>query len=219
MEENLRQRAKSQLIRVTMPNGEVICYNRSLETYLEVLRKIGSENFPKINLTAAGKSFFSKEIYPEFKNTMKEVCDEWYVIITGGTPGMYMQLRSIAQQLGLNMEVEIGDNFITQKANVSRTRKSDDKLMVKLPDGNYIAGENPIDTLLETIYYIGPEVIMRKGLEYKSKPIVTRKKQFNGQVQVGSDMWLNVPGTTKEKYKMLVIINIMMKLGLEITLL
>ena len=219
MEENLRQRTKPKLLRVTMPDGEVICYNRSSETFIAALKRIGSENFSKIDLNAAGLPFFSKEIHPQFKNTMKEVCDGWYVIMTGGTPGRYIQLKSIAKQLGINMEVELGEDFITQKAetNLSK-RKRDDKLLVKFPDGSYAAGENPIDTLIDAVWQIGVENIRRKELEYKGKPIITLTKQFNGQVQVGGRMWLTVPSQTKDKYQMLRTINLMMKLGLEITI-
>ncbi len=219
MEDSLRQREKTRLLRITMPDGEVICYNRSSETFIEALRKLGSENYSKIKLMVAGVPFFSKEIYPKFKDTMKELCDGWYVVMTGGTSGRYIQLRSIAQQLGINMEVELGDNFITTKAKTEHTRaKRDDKLLVKFPSGEYAAGENPIDTLIDAIWQIEPEKILRKELEYKGKPIITLSKKFNGQVQVGKNYWLTVPGTTKEKYKMLSIINLMMKLGLEITL-
>ena len=117
------------------------------------------------------------------------------------------------------MEVEIGDNFITQKAAVSlRGRKRDDKLLVKFPNGEYAAGENPIDTLIDAIWQIGPENIRRKELEYKGKPIITLTKQYNGQVQVGQNFWLTVPGQTKDKYKMLLIINALMKLGLEVSI-
>lgn len=218
MDESLRQRAKSKLLRVTMPDGEVICYNRSSETFIEALRKIGSDYF-QINLKVSGLPFFSKEIYPLFKDTMKEVCDGWYVVMVGGTSGRYIQLRSIAQQLGINMEVELGDNFITQKAKTDlSSRKRDNKLLVKFPNGEYAAGDNPIDTLIDAIWQIGPENIRRKELQYKGKPIITSSKQFNGQVQVGNNMWLTVPGQTKDKYQMLRIISIMMKLDLEIAI-
>ncbi len=220
MEDSLRQREKSRLLRVTMPDGTVICYNRSSETFIEALRKLGSEHYSKINLMVAGVPFFSKEIYPNFKDSMKELCDGWFVVMTGGTSGRYIQLRSIAQQLGINMEVELGDNFVTTKAKTEYIRvKRDDKLLVKFPNGEYAAGENPIDTLIDAIWQVDPEKILRKELEYKGKPIITLSKKFNGQVQVGKNFWLTVPGTTKEKFKMLSIINLMMKLGLEITIL
>ena len=219
MEDQLRQREKSRLLRVTMPDGEVICYNRSLETFIEVLRKIGSDKFPLIDLKVRELPFFSKEIYPQFKNTMKEVCDGWYVIITGGTSGLYIQLRSIAKQLGIDMEVELGDNFITQKKEVNLSgRKRDNKLLVKFPNGEYAAGENPIDTLIDAIWQIGPETIKRKEIRYKDKPIITSSKMYNGQIQVGQNLWLTVPVSTKDKFRMLRIIDSMMRLGLEITI-
>ena len=219
MDENLRQRAKTRLLRVTMPDGEVICYNRSSETFIEALKRIGSEHFPQINLRVAGLPFFSKEIYPEFKNTMKEVCDGWYVVMTGGTSGKYIQLRSIATQLGINMEVELGNNFITQKIKTDFSdRKRDKKLLVKFSNGESVVGENPACSLIEAIRLIGPENIRRKELEYKGKPIITLAKQFNGQVQVGQNLWLTVPMQTKDKYKMLRIIDVMMKLGIEVSI-
>ena len=51
------------------------------------------------------------------------------------------------------------------------------------------------------------------------KPIITYAKVYNGQVQVDKDKWLIVPGQTKDKYKMLSFINMMMRLGLEINIL
>jgi hypothetical protein len=219
MEEDMRQRAKARLLRVTMPDGEVICYNRSSQTFIEALQKIGSENFPKIDLKVAGVPFFSKEIYPKFKDDMKEVCDGWYVVMAGGTSGRYLQLRSIAQKLGINMEVEIGDGFITKKKEIDLSgRKRDTKLLVKFPDGTFAAGENPIDSFLEAIWKIGVDKIARKELEFRGKPIITYSKMYNGQVQVDKDKWLTVPGQTKDKYKLLRFLDMMMRLGLEVNL-
>ena len=63
---------------------------------------------------------------------------------------------SIKKQLGSSMEVEMGSNFITSEAKVvQKSKKKDDKLLVKFPDGEYAAGENPIDTLIDAIWQIG----------------------------------------------------------------
>ena len=117
------------------------------------------------------------------------------------------------------MEVEIGDNFITQKASRDLSgRKRDDKLLVKFPDGTFVAGENPIDTLLDVVWKIGPENIRRKELMFKDKQIITLSKMYNGQVQVGKNMWLTVPSQTKDKYKLLRFLDMMMRLGLEVNI-
>lgn len=219
MEENLRQRATKKLLRVTMPDGTVICHKSAMMTMIDVLVAIGSENFHKITTENCHLPLLSKEIYPRYKDYMKPVCDGWYINAQSDTGQKYMQLTSIKSQLGIAMEVEMGTGFITSGAKVvQKSKKKDDKLLVRFPNGEYAAGENPIDTLIDAIWQIGPDNIRRKELTFKDKPIITLSKQYNGQVQVGQNLWLTVPNQTKDKYKMLRIIDVMMKLGLEISI-
>ena len=219
MEENLRQRATKKLLRVTMPDGTVICHKSATMTMIDVLVAIGSENFPRITTENCHLPLLSKEIYPRYKDYMKPVCDGWYINAQSDTGQKYMQLTSIKSQLEIAMEVEMGTGFITSDAKViQKSKKKDDKLLVKFPNGEYAAGENPIDTLIDAIWQIGPDNIRRKELMFKDKPIITLSKQYNGQVQVGQNLWLTVPNQTKDKYKMLRIIDVMMKLRLEISI-
>ena len=219
MDENLRQRATKKLLRVTMPDGTVICHKSATMTMIDVLIAIGSENFSNITTENCHLPLLSKEIYPRYKEYMKPVCDGWYINAQSDTSQKYMQLISIKKQLGSSMEIEMGSNFITSEAKVvQKPKKKDDKLLVKFPNDEYAWGENPIDTLIDAIWQIGPENIRRKELMFKDKPIITLSKQFNGQVQVGQNYWLTVPNLTKDKYKMLRIIDVMMRLGLEISI-
>lgn len=218
MEENLRQRAKVRMLRVTMPNGEVLCFNKPKQTFMETLRRIGSEHFHRINLKIKGYPLLSKESFSAFKDKTEEVCDGWNVITTGDAGERFIKLRSIAEQLGINMKVEIGDDFTTQKSPTSQTRKSPvRKLKVIFPDDSYLNGEKSIDTFMETVRRIGPEVIKRKEIEYQGKPVITFSKVHNSQVQEGN-YWVSVPGTTNEKYKMLRFLSSKMKLGLEVNI-
>ena len=219
MEENLRQRARKILLRVTLPDGRVICHSNATLTLIDALIGIGSDYYSQIKTECCHLPLLSKEIYPRYKEWMKPIADGWLVNTQSDTRQKYMQLISIKSQLGIEMEVELGMNFITSDVKVEqKSKKKDDKLLVKFPNGEYAAGENPIDTLIDAIWQIGPENIRRKELEYKGKPIITLSKQFNGQIQVGQNYWLTVPGLTKDKYKMLRIIDVMMKLGLEISI-
>lgn len=218
MEENLRQRAKVRMLRVTMPNGEVLCFNKPKQTFMETLRRIGSEHFPLITLRIGACPLLSKESLPNYKKFTEEVCDGWNVITMGNTSDKYYQLRAIAKQLAINMKVEIGDDFITQKAPAKQTRKKPvSKLKVIFPDNSFLNGENSINTFVETIRRIGPEVIKRKEIEYQGKPVITFSKVHNSQVQEGN-YWVSVPGTTNEKYKMLRFLSSKMKLGLEVNI-
>ncbi len=219
MDDNLRQRATKKLLRVTLPDGKVICHKSATMTMIDALVGIGSENFSKITTENCHLPLLSREIYPRYKDWMKPVVDGWYVNIQSDTQQKYMQLISIKTQLGLKMEIELGTDFITSDMKVvQKSKKKDDKLLVKFPNGEYAAGENPIDTLIDAIWQIGPDNIRRKELTFKDKPIITLSKQYNGQVQVGQNYWLTVPNQTKDKYKMLRIIDVMMKLGLEISI-
>lgn len=219
MDENLRQRATRKLLRVTMPDGKVICYKSATMTLIDALVAIGEENFSKITTENCHLPLLSKEIYPRYKDYMKPVCNGWYVNAQSDTQQKYMQLISIRTQLGLQMEVEVGTDYETSDEKViQKQKKKDDKLLVKFPSGEYAAGENPIDTLIDAIWQIGPEIIQRKELMFKNKNIITPIKKYNGQVQVGENMWLTVPNSTKDKYKMLRIIDAMLRLRLEITI-
>lgn len=220
MENNsLRQRAKKKLLRVTCPNGKVICHKSVTMTFIDVLREIGSCHYDKISLEIGHCPMLSKEIYPQFKEYMKQVADGWYVNIQSDTHQKYMQLTSIKNQLELQMEIEIGSDFITSDVKVEqKSKKRDYKLLVKFPDGEFVGGENPIDTFLETIWKIGIEDVFRKGLEYSGKTLITTRKQYNGQVQIDKGYWLTVPPQTKDKFKMLRILDAIMRLNLEISM-
>lgn len=219
MDENLRQRAQKKLLRVTLPDGKVLCYKSATVTLIETLVAIGSQHFDEINLESCHLPLLSKEIYPRYKEWMKPVTDGWYINTQSDTSQKYLQLRSIKDQLGLNIEVEIGTDFITSDDKViQRTKKAEDKLLVKFPDGSYVAGESVTESFLETIWKIGPDDIKRKDLEFMGKPIITLSKMANTQIQVGVNRWLTVPNTTKDKCRMLRYISTLMKLNLEISI-
>ena len=161
----------------------------------------------------------SKEIYPKFKDYMKPVSDGWYVNIQSDTAQKYLQLNSIKDELGLDIDIEVGSEFITSDVKVVQKGKTrSDKLLVKFPDGEFIGGENPIDTFLESIWKIGTDNIFRKGLQYKDKPLITTRKQYNSQIQIDKNYWLTIPPQTKDKFKMLRIIDAVMRLNLEVSI-
>lgn len=219
MEDNLRQRAKKKLLRVTLPDGKVICHKSATMTFIEALVEIGSCNYDKITIELCHQPLFSKEIYPQFEKWMKPLCDGWYVNTQSDTVQKYMQLNSIKKQLNLDIEIEMGTDFITSDVKiVNKPKKRDKKLLVKFPDGEYIGGENPIDTFLETIWKIGVDELRRKGIEYCGKPLITFSKQFKGQVQVDEKSWLTIPPQTKDKLKMLRIIGLTLRLNIEVSI-
>lgn len=212
-------RAKNLMLRVTFPNGKIFCYRNATDTFLDVLREIGIEQLQNVKLDVCYLPIFGKEIYPKFKDCMKPLCDGWYVNTQSDTSQKYMQLSSIKQQLNLDIKLEIGKDFVPQeKKKTIRQRVAKDNLLVKLPNGEYVGGENPKDTFLEAIWEIGPNKIKQKGLEFAGRTLMTTTQLYPNQIQVDKDIWVYVPNSTKDKYKVLRVIAVALNINLEITL-
>lgn len=218
-EEKHRVRAKKKLIRVTFLNGKVICYNNTTSTMINVLTEIGSDKFPAINLELCHLPLLSKEIYPQYKEWMKPVCDGWYLNAQSNSDSKYLQLRSINEQFSLGLNIELGTDFETEKKPIKEKKsRTKDKLLVKFPDGEYVGNDSAMETFLEVVWKLGIDDIMRKNLTWGSNSLITTSKVINSQVQVGENRWIIVPGTTKDKVKLLRVIMALLHTNLEITI-
>lgn len=218
MEENkVRQRAKSKKLRVTFPDGRVICYPRAVDTFVAVLREIGSQQFPEITLEMSHLPLLSREIYPEFKNWMKPVCDGWYVNNQSSNDQKYMQLRSIGKSLDLGLTVELGEDFEPQQnPGKERTRKSKSKLSVRLGEADeWLCGANMQETFIMVIKEIGIDEVMKRNIGSGGRDLITRYRQSAAQVEIADNRWLNVPGTTRDKLKLLKVIASHLRLKIE----
>ena len=218
MEEVKRGRAKKKLIRVTFPSGKVICYKSTTDTMVAVVQELGEVIFSKIQLELCHLPLVSKEIYPKYRKWMKPICDGWYINTQSNSDSKFLELKAINDQLSLNLNIELGDDFeADDNPNKEKRTKSKDKLLVKFPDGQYFANNSTLDTFLEVVWEIGIDNIRRKELSWGGNPLVTTSKMFNNQVQVDSQRWIIVPNTTKDKVKLLRVIGAMLHINMEIT--
>lgn len=218
MEEVKRGRAKKKLLRVTFPNGKVLCYKNTADTMIATLQELGDDVIANIKLELCHLPLLSKEIYLKYKEWMKPVCNGWYLNTQSNSDSKYLQLNAINEQLSLGLTVELGDDFETQdNPNKERRTKTKDKLLVKFPDGQYFANNSATDTFLEVIWEIGVDKIKQKELSWCGKPLITTSKMFNGQVQIDNQRWIIVPNTTKDKVKLLRVIGAILRINMEIT--
>lgn len=218
MEDEIRRaRAKKKYLRVTFPNGEEICYKNATSTMIATLNKIGEDKFPLIKLELCHLPLLSREIYPKYKKDMKPICDGWYLNAQSNSDSKFMQLKAINDQLELGLKIELGDDFETQEEPEKEKRsKTKDKLLIKMPDGEYIANDSALETFLETVWQLGIDDIRKKELSWGGNPLITRTKIANNQVQVDSDRWIIVPNTTRDKVKLLRVIGAMLHVKMEI---
>ena len=217
MEEVKRGRAKKKLLRVTFPSGKVICYKSTTDTMVAVLQELGEDVISKIELELCHLPIVSKEIYPKYRKWMKPICDGWYINTQSNSDSKFLELKSINDQLSLNLKLELGaDLDAGDMPDKEKRTKSKDKLLVKFPDGQYFANNSTLDTFLEVVWEIGIDNIKRKDLSWGGNPLITTSKMFNNQVQVDSQRWIIVPNSTRDKIKLLRVIGAMLHINMEI---
>ena len=218
MEEVKRGRAKKKLLRVTFPSGKVICYKSTTDTMVAVLQELGEDVISKIELELCHLPIVSKEIYPKYRKWMKPICDDWYINTQSNSDSKFLELKSIIDQLSLNLKLELGADLDAEdKPDKEKRTKSKDKLLVKFPDGQYFANNSTLDTFLEVVWEIGIDNIKRKDLSWGGNPLITTSKMFNNQVQVDSQRWIIVPNSTRDKIKLLRVIGAMLHINMEIS--
>ena len=218
MEEVKRGRAKRKLLRVTFPNGKVVCYKSTTDTMIATMQELGDGVIANIKLLSCHLPLLSKEIYPKYKEWMKPVCNGWYLNTQSNSDTKFLQLNAINEQLSLGLKIELGEDFVAQdNPNKEKRTRTKGEILVKLPDGQCFANNSITNTFLELIREIGIDKIKQKELTWCGKPLITTSKMFNGQVQIDNERWIIVPNTTKDKVKLLRVIGAMLRINMEIT--
>ena len=218
MEEVKRDRARRKLLRVTFPNGKVLCYKSTTDTMIATMQELGDDVIANIKLQSCHLPLLSKEIYPRYKEWMKPVCNGWYLNTQSNSDTKFLQLNAINEQLSLGLKIELGENFIAQdNPNKEKRTRTKGEILVKLPDGQCFANNSITNTFLELIREIGIDKIKQKELTWCGKPLITTSKMFNGQVRIDNERWIIVPNTTKDKVKLLRVIGAMLRINMEIT--
>ncbi len=218
MEEVKRDRARRKLLRVTFPNGKVLCYKSTTDTMIATMQELGDDVIANIKLQSCHLPLLSKEIYPKYKEWMKPVCNGWYLNTQSNSDTKFLQLNAINEQLSLGLKIELGEDFIAQdNPNKEKRTRTKGEILVKLPDGQCFANNSITNTFLELIREIGIDKIKQKELTWCGKPLITTSKMFNGQVRIDNERWIIVPNTTKDKVKLLRVIGAMLRINMEIT--
>lgn len=218
MEEVKRDRARRKLLRVTFPNGKVLCYKSTTDTMIATMQELGDDVIANIKLQSCHLPLLSKEIYPKYKEWMKPVCNSWYLNTQSNSDTKFLQLNAINEQLSLGLKIELREDFVAQdNPNKEKRTRTKGEILVKLPDGQCFANNSITNTFLEVIREIGIDKIKQKELTWCGKPLITTSKMFNGQVRIDNERWIIVPNTTKDKVKLLRVIGAMLRINMEIT--
>ena len=102
-DEKVGRRGYSQkkLLRVTFPDGTVLCYKNVTMTFVEALRKIGVDKLQNVHLDIYKRPIITREIYEGFEADIKPLDNGWYVFACGDSTENYLRLTTIINQLQL----------------------------------------------------------------------------------------------------------------------
>ncbi len=209
-----RQRNAPQKLRVSFPDGEILCYSNAKETFVETLKRIDKNMLEQITLEMSHIPLISKSINPQYQKYMCPINNGWYVNTQSDTSTKYRQLLIINEQLNLGLIIDMSKDFKGER--IKRGGKNMLVLQITFPDGTVIGESNTLETYLQCIWKLGIDKIRQKNLEYGGKPLVTLTKQYSTQIQIDANRWITVPNSLKDKAKVLKVIGIVLQQKLDI---
>lgn len=203
-------------IKVTFPDGTVICRRNGVDTILDVLRKIGPGRFPEITLEMRKRPLVSQEKYPEFPgNYTKEICPGWYYLNQSDTRTRQAQLINIDKLLNLGLLIEVGENLETSVETAKRGgTRSKTKLVVTMPDGEILDDNSYRDVFVKCIERLGARKVSSRANFDLNKfcPLFTATDASGKRVKLDESLYVAIPTATKETAKILHLIGL--RLGL-----
>ena len=78
-----RKQSQKKLLRVTFPDGVVLCYKNVTMTFVEALRKIGVDKLQNVQLEVYKHPIITREIYKGYEADIKPLDNGWYVHACG----------------------------------------------------------------------------------------------------------------------------------------
>ncbi len=107
---NPKQKANNKKIVVTFPDGTVICKNKVVNTFLDVINYAGAENVQKLGITMGkigGNLLISNEMNPKYSRSFKAIGKGLYVNTCSSTETKLSQLNQINKKLELGLKIAL----------------------------------------------------------------------------------------------------------------
>ena len=95
-----------QKIKVTFPDGVEICHHKVVETFIEVIRKIGFDRVASVGIDVSGHPMVSKQHHRHGVVIWTPVGSGYFVRTHSGTSQKVQQLTKINEQLHLGLKIE-----------------------------------------------------------------------------------------------------------------
>ncbi|MBR6979824.1 MAG: hypothetical protein IKH88_08320 [Prevotella sp.] len=103
-----RSKQKMGVIKVTFPDGKVICHQTVADTLVDVVKKIGPKEVQSVGIRMNGQNLVSSKLFDrfEYRRAQKPVGYGLYVNTLSPTGLKYDQLQRINNLLHLGLKIE-----------------------------------------------------------------------------------------------------------------
>ncbi len=96
-------KAASKILRVTFPDGKIICHNKVAQTLFDVVEYIGFERVEQLQWSVSSQPFVSRESFPRGQKEK----GGWYVTTHSNTESKKRQIERLSELFGLDLIVEM----------------------------------------------------------------------------------------------------------------
>ena len=93
-------------LRVQFPDGTIICHTTAINTFKDVLRRIGLQRVHDLNITYSGYNIVSRVKRPSDGHVWQHELDGWYIYSNTQNFQKIKHLRYISDKLHLNLKVD-----------------------------------------------------------------------------------------------------------------
>lgn len=224
-EKNSRKK-KSHILRVEMPDGNVIEDRNVSTTYCKFIEYVGAEEINILGILHAGVNIVSKELDSKYASYQREISGGWYVMTNSSTSLKYQDIQDIIREYNLNIKVSLVpfETSIANAVSLSNSQKGiRQKIRVFFPDGRIIQPTRVYETLVEVVKYAGAErvrslnIIICGGNMISKQPI---DPMYESACKDVGDGWLcNTCSDTPKKYELIKNISERLQLGIKVELL
>ncbi len=102
-----KKKSKTQIIKVTLPSGSVICEPKVLTTLIKVVEYAGVEEVRELGIYLNKVNLISDTIVPMYQSGTKPIGNGLYIMTVCDTNTKCRVIKQISDRLGLNLQVEL----------------------------------------------------------------------------------------------------------------
>lgn len=220
-EQKDKKKEKSEILRVTFPDGKVIQHKKVVDTFIEVIESNFPDLIHELNIVHAGVNLVTKERSQQYASAQREIADGWLVFTNINTRRKREDLIKISNELELDLKVDIvsiatGEIINLEDEPSTSTRQ---KIKVTFPDGRTIQPNKVLEVLVEVVKYAGPERVRDLGIIVCADNLVLKnpKPRYEKPCKPVGNGWLvNTCSDTPTKYEQIKQISDELGLNLQV---